>query len=302
MLGAATAEEGAGTKSFTISTAAKLDGPHKLTATSGGIDVAPSWISAAPIVSFRTRASRRTMYCYRFKTDPQARDSRNVPPGRRVPDTVTRLAFLGAILAGVLLVAPTSTANDGTRCTTRNERVVKLNPRVAVVARRRSSLSDVPKYHVCDRSSGRRRFIGTFPPHEGPQRTPENFVIAGRLVGYEEVLVHTERRANDFRLVIRDVARDRVVRRLRPYERTASGDPLSVSRGITDLELTALGRAAWIIRNPYAPIETIEVYRLRAGTIERLDAGEGIKPGSLTRSGCRILWEHGGQTRASELC
>jgi hypothetical protein len=137
---------------------------------------------------------------------------------------------------------------------------------------------------------------------EGSPSRPAGFRLAGRVVAYEEVLVESDRQPNDYRIVIRDGRRGRLLRRVRPYEGNARYRSFARGQGIRDVVVTRRGKAAWIIRNPYANVETFEVYRLVGPAIERLDAGDGIAPRSLRRDGCRMRWEHGAETRTSELC
>lgn len=210
-----------------------------------------------------------------------------------------------ALVLALLVASPSGTGDarsSGTRsCATPSGSVV-ANPQVRVI--RRLDRRRVVRYVACARGTGRRIVLG--PVGAGAERPyvgVENFTLAGGVLAYEEDVIPSSPRGPSLhRIVVRDVARGRLIARTVAYERRAEIFTTSAADGITDIEVTALGRAAWIVRNPYANPPTFEVYSYNDDGHELLDRGDAIASRSLRRRGCVVSWLNAGDRRNARIC
>jgi hypothetical protein len=111
-------------------------------------------------------------------------------------------------------------------------------------------------------------------------------------------------------VVVRDVRTGQTLRALDGTPPDCRGSVTNYDQqldlGVRYLALTADGRVAWIVTNPYAKGRFVgeaptQVWKADRAGVALLDSGPDIAPGSLELTGDALQWIRGGQPQSSTL-
>jgi len=213
-----------------------------------------------------------------------------------------------ALLALATIVATGSqplAAHAATRCAgSKGTVTVVANAQVRVYYGRAAT-----GYHACSKVTGKVTKLG--PPSSKAGLTVVDLLrwrLRGSLLAYVRKK-GVYKAPPTFVVVVRDVRTGHTLRALDAAPPDGSGSAVGYEQqrdlGVRDLALTADGRIAWIVTNPYAKeayaVAATQVWKADRAGVALLDSGPNIAPGSLELTGDALSWLRGGHPQAAAL-
>ncbi|MCW2992733.1 MAG: hypothetical protein JWQ18_228 [Conexibacter sp.] len=216
-----------------------------------------------------------------------------------------RWAGLLAAAAIVAMGSQPLAAHAATRCAgSKGSVTVVANAQVRVYFGRAA-----PGYHACSKVTGKLTKLG--PPQADLTVVDlSRWRLRGSLLAYvREKAFYKE--SPTFVVVVRDARTGHTLRALDAAPPDGSGSAVGYDQqldlGVRDLALTADGRVAWIVTNPYAKgfvmgDAATQVWKADRAGVTLLDPGpDDIAPGSLELTGDALQWIRGGQPQSATL-
>lgn len=188
-------------------------------------------------------------------------------------------------------LAPAQAASER-RCASAGSETVVRNAAARVFERR-------GRFYLCDRRTGRKRFIGPRAKDLDNERL-NRFRLAGGMLAYER-FYGAFRSDPSYEIYVRDVASGRVTRRIEGAPIQAPRQEPQAKDGIRDLVVNRNGDVGWIVQNPYTSGPRLEVRKSDSGGDALLDSGDGISSTSLTLEDDVLRWRNAGEAKSAPL-
>jgi hypothetical protein len=218
-----------------------------------------------------------------------ARNALSAAPDR------TRLWLLGTVaVAALSTAAPAGASEAAARCAPAGARTVVANATVRVFSRPTSAGRRV---YACLKRTNRTTWLRPLPSANLETVTVERFVLLRNHVGYVQRRLGF-RQGAEFRVVIRDAARGRLVSSTPALIGAAPAAGDERRDGVTDLAIAPGGHAAWIVRDVSAPGTPLRV--VANDVAGRRVVAEGlVDPHSLELDGETLRWTEDGVSKSA---